>query len=308
MTHQRIHLAYILLVGMTAASCSEQRREPVFVDLSRREPIPAPAQANGYVALRLAVSAMTGPAQTFADYQDFIHYLGEQMGRPVVLKQRKTYQEINDMLSSGDLDAAFVCSGAYVRLRQHVDAPLLAVPVIDGNPFYSSYVLARLDSRIETFSDLQGRRFAFTDPLSNTGKLYPTYRLNLMGWTPERFFAHVIYTGSHDHSLQAVAQGVVDGAAVDGLVYDFLKRAAPGRVAGLKVIEKSEPFGAPPVVASPYFQPDLRASLQSHLLHMAEDSAGVAILRRLGIDRFVAGDDRSYDGIRKMLSAVERVP
>jgi phosphonate transport system substrate-binding protein len=278
------------------------------VDLSRREPIPAPAQGNNHAALRFAVSAMTSPAQTFADYQDFIRYVGERMGRPVVFKQRRTYQEINDLLGSGDLDAAFVCSGAYVRLKQHIDAPLIAVPVIDGKPFYGSYILARRDSRIETFGELRGRRFAFTDPLSNTGKLFPAYRLSLAGWTPERFFGHLIYTYSHDHSIQAVAQGIVDGAAVDGLIYDFLSATDPERVAGLKVIERSTLFGAPPIVASPALQPELRASLQSHILHMAEDSAGAAILRRLRIDRFAPGDDRNYDEIRKMFRAVERMP
>ncbi|MBI2506107.1 MAG: phosphate/phosphite/phosphonate ABC transporter substrate-binding protein [Candidatus Latescibacteria bacterium] len=308
MTRRHTHLALLLLAGMITAPCSDRQGEPICVDLSRREAIPAQAQGNNHPALRFAVSAMTSPAQTFADYQDFIHYVGERMGWPVVFKQRKTYQEINDMLSSGDLDAAFVCSGAYVRLKQHIDAPLIAVPVIDGKPSYRSYILVRRDSRIETFGDLQGRRFAFTDPLSNTGKLYPIYRLELMGWTPERFFGHLIYTYSHDHSIQAVAQGTVDGAAVDGLIYDFLSRTDPDRVAGLKVIERSALFGAPPIVASPDLQPELRASLQSHLLRMSVDSAGAAILRRLRIDRFVAGDERDYDGIRKMFSAVERLP
>lgn len=308
MTRRHIHLALLLLAGMITASCSDRQREPIPVDLSRREPLPAQAQGNNHTALRFAVSAMTSPAQTFADYQDFVRYIGKRMGRPVVFKQRKTYQEINDMLHRGDLDAAFVCSGAYVRLKQHIEVSLIAVPVIDGNPSYRSYILARRDSHIETFGDLQGRRFAFTDPLSNTGKLYPAYRLELMGWTPERFFGHLLYTHSHDYSIQAVAQGLVDGAAVDGLIYDFLSRTDPDRVAGLKVIERSAPFGAPPIVASPALQPELRASLQSHILHMAEDSAGVAILRRLRIDRFVPGDDQSYDEIRKMFSAVERMP
>jgi phosphonate transport system substrate-binding protein len=230
------------------------------------------------------------------------------MGCPVTFKQRKTYQEINNMLRDGDLDAAFICSGAYVRLKQEMDISLIAVPVIDGRPFYRSYIIVHRDSPIQVFGDLRDRRFAFTDPLSNTGSLYPTYRLSRMEWTPERFFGHLIYTHSHDHSIQAVAQGIVDGAAVDGLVYDYLSRTDPGLVAGVKVIERSESFGAPPIVAAPHLPAEAQASIQSNILHMADDSAGAAILRRLRIDRFVAGDDRDYDGIRKMLNSVEGTP
>jgi hypothetical protein len=36
------------------------------------------------------------------------------------------------------------------------------------------------------------------------------------------------------------------------------------------------------------------------------DPAAGGILRKLGVDRFIAGDDRLYDSIRTMLRVVER--
>lgn len=309
MMFRRTFIPFLLFSYPLLAGCSGHRSEPIHVDFSRREVISDQGRdGDERAALRFAVSAMTSPARTFSDYRDLVKYIGQKVDRPVTFKQRRTYQEINNMLRDGDLDVALICSGAYVRLKQEVDISLIAAPVIDGRPFYRSYIIARRDSPIGVFGDLRDRRFAFTDPMSNTGKLYPTYRVMRMGWTPERFFGHLIYTYSHDLSIQAVAQGIVDGAAVDGLIYDHLRGTDAGRVAALKVIEQSEPFGAPPIVAGPYLSADVRASLQECILHMADDPAGAAILRRLRVDRFVAGDDRDYDGIRKMLKCVEGIP
>ena len=99
-------------------------------------------------------------------------------------------------------------------------------------------------------ADLRNYIFAFTDPDSNTGKLVPTYWLSLINERPETFFSKTIYTYSHDNAIMAVAKGLVDGAAVDGLIWEYYHHKNPVFTSETRIIRKSEPYGIPPLVTS----------------------------------------------------------
>lgn len=92
---------------------------------------------------------------------------------------------------------------------------------MDGGTVDYSVLIVPADSPARTMADLRGKVFAFTDPMSNTGRTYPTYLVRQLGQTPETFFARTFFTYSHDDAIHAVADGLADGAAVDSLVYDF---------------------------------------------------------------------------------------
>jgi phosphonate transport system substrate-binding protein len=257
--------------------------------------------------LRIAVAAMISPEETVGAYQDLMDYLGRRLGRPVELKQRRTYQEVNDLLGAGKLDAAILCSGPYVHARRQYGIELLAVPVIQGSPTYHSYIIVPTGSPAASLLGLAGKRFAFTDPLSTSGRLYPIYALLQAGQRPAAFFAKTYYTYSHDNSIEAVAEGVADGAAVDSLIYNYLKRIRPGLVARTRVVQESPPLGAQPVGAPRGLDSALKRRLQSAFLELEQDPEARPILQKLGVDRFIPGEDRLYDGIRRMLKAVEGV-
>ncbi|RMF81253.1 MAG: hypothetical protein D6739_09435, partial [Nitrospirae bacterium] len=172
--------------------------------------------------LCFAISAMVSPARTFSDYAAFVRLLGRRLGQPVELKQRKTYEQVNELLRTGNADCGLVCTGAFVHADRHFKETVVAVPVIHGEVTYHSYIIVRKERPYRRFEDLRGKVFAFTDELSNTGALYPTYLLAKRGQVPDEYFSYTFFTHSHDKSVEAVARGLADGAAVDSLVYDAL--------------------------------------------------------------------------------------
>jgi len=123
---------------------------------------------------------------------------------------------------------------------------------------------------------------------------------------PHTFFASYSYTASHDNSIQAVAEGFADGAAVDSLVYDFLRAEDSDLVRRTQVIQQSQPFGMPPFVIPADASPGLAARLKSLLLSMHREPRGREILHHLGIERFAEGDDGAYDSIRSMQTFLRR--
>jgi phosphonate transport system substrate-binding protein len=254
--------------------------------------------------LRIAVSAIISPDETLVYYQDMLDYISLKMGLPVKLVQRKTYQEVNDLVRKNSVDAAFVCSLAYIEGKDQFGMELLAMPIVRGEPRYYSYIIVPDDSSIKSLEELKGKTFAYTDPLSNSGKLSPEYMIAQMGENPETFFRLTFFTYSHDKSIQAVAEKMVDGAAVDSLVWDFKTATDPRFTSRTKIISKSPPYGIPPLVVSKDIDPALKEKLGKILRQMHEDKKGKEILDRIMIDRFSEANDSLYDSIREMKKVV----
>ncbi|TAL18431.1 phosphate/phosphite/phosphonate ABC transporter substrate-binding protein [bacterium] len=279
--------------------------EPEKVSLkSAPEPSKTAAPADEK-SLRVAVAAMISPKETFIFYKDLVNYIGEKVSMPVTFVQRETYEEVNKLLEKNELDLAFVCTGAYVEGHDSFGMELLAAPVAYGQPLYYSYVIVPKDSGVSSLEGLRGKSFAFTDPLSNTGKLAPVCMLASMKETPESFFKATTYTYSHDKSIESVARKIVDGAAVDSLVWDYLDKKTPRLTSQTRIIKKSEPYGIPPVVVSKTLDPGLKEKLKAAFLSMHEDEKGKKILSEIMIDRFTRLDDGKYDSVRAMKKWVE---
>jgi phosphonate transport system substrate-binding protein len=254
--------------------------------------------------LRVAIAAVISPQATLEAHGPLLDYLAAKLDRPVQLIQRGTYAEINELVRSGSADLAFVCGGAYVEGQREFGMELLVAPQVRGQTTYYSYIIVPRDSTAQSFADLRGLTFAFTDPLSNSGHLAPQWLLHEIGETPETFFASTLFTYSHDNSIRAVADHLVAAAAVDSLVYDYTIARNPTDSARTRVIARAGPFGIPPVVVHPDLDSVLKSQLRAVLMGMADDPVGRAALDTLMIDRFVAVDDSAYDSIRRMAAVL----
>lgn len=297
-------LTLVAIVPGCGEGMKDGRPETVTVDFRKHLHNASEDTIFGKLPLRVAVSSMISPRETFNYYQDLVRYLGSRLDRPVEFKQRKTYRETNALIERSEVDVAFICSGAYVEAKDKGQIELLAVPVSHGRPHYRAYILANRVSGITSLERMRGHRFAFTDPLSHTGYIYTRERVRQLRSTIDDFFTESFFTYAHDNSIRLVDKGIVDGASVDGLIYDYFVRYFPDRVRNVRVIERSDYFGIPPVVV-PVSSPDsLVRRLRGILCHMHEDPQGMEILEKLMIDRFIEGRDEEYNSIREFLRTI----
>jgi phosphonate transport system substrate-binding protein len=276
--------------------CSRQPK----VDFTKVSPERETTAAGEQPVLRVAVAAMISPSITKQYYEDLLKLVGTKAGRRVEFIQRKSYAEVNDLIEKREVDLAFVCSGPYVLGHAKFGMEILVVPVVDGNKVYHSYIIAKKTSSLSSFDDLKGKKFAFTDPDSNTGCLVPRFMLSRRGTTPETFFQETFYTHSHDNSIKAVAEGLADGAAVDSLIWEFMNATDATFTSQTKIIEKSPPYGIPPVVVHASLDPALKQSLKAILLALHDDPTGRGLLQHLRIERFEEGGDELYQTVREM--------
>ena len=298
--------AAIAALALVAAACGAATTSSVqFVDF--RERVDVPAEGFGEVVpLRMAVAAILSPEGNIESYGALADYLSVKLNRPVEIVQRRTYEEINDLLKSGGVDIGFVCTSAYVKGHDEFGLRLLAAPQMAGETVYYSELIVAADSSAESMADLRGATFAFTDPISTTGRVYPTHLVELLGETPETFFGRIFFTYSHERAIEAVVERVADAAGVDSLVLDFVLTRQPDLP--IKVIDRSPAFMIPPAVASPHLVARQAVEIQDLLLSMADDPEAADVLAALGVDRFIEVEDAAYDSVRDLMGLTPTVP
>lgn len=251
--------------------------------------------------IKIGVAAMISPKETVRYYKQLIDYVGTKLGSPVEMIQKENYDEMDAMLERGDVQVAFLCSGPYVKDHSKFGAELLVAPQSYGQPFYHAYIIAHKDSPIKDMAGLKGKKFAFTDPKSNTGAIVPSYMVGKeFGVKPDKFFSEIIFTKSHDKSIEAVAKKVVAGASIDSLIFDYAAKKNPAYTSQTKIIRKSPPYGIPPLVVRKGMDPALKDKLKNILLTMHTDPAGKAILDGIMVDKFIVPKDSDYNTVREM--------
>ncbi len=232
-------------------------------------------------------------------------YLERHLGRPVTFVQRGSYREIVDMLRDGKLDFAWLCGYPYVRNKAYLR--LVAVPLYKGKPLYRSYLIVpSSDKQTKSLKEMRGKIFAFSDPDSNSGYLYPEYLLAAEGERSFTFFDRTFYTWSHRKVIEAVAIGLAQGGAVDGYIWDTLAQSHPELTGQTRILLESPELGFPPIVAGMAARNEAVTAMQQMLLGMARDQDGSQLLKALNLDGFVRGDRRLYDEIEQMSRFVEK--
>ena len=68
-------------------------------------------------------------------------------------------------------------------------------------------------SPYKKLDDLKGKNLGLVDPNSTSGNNVPRFELDKMGIDPDSYFCKVVFTGSHENAVLALAQGTVDVAA-----------------------------------------------------------------------------------------------
>lgn len=288
----------VLLIILSACAKPEKTE----LSLKNLEPMEKEVcSAQDQTPLRLGLSTGILPETNLHYYEPLADYLSEKLGQPVKIVQRNTYGEINELMSFDQIDVAIVCSSSYIL---SANMELLAVPQIQSSTTYESLIITQADRPITSFNQLRGKTFAFTDPISTTGTVYPLSRIYALGEKPETFFKTYFYTYNHEKSINAVAEKLVDGASVDSTVWSNVIKNSPDLSKKLKIIEKSPPFPNSPVVARKDLAAATKEKIKQVFLDMANQQEGQQVLALYGLDNYVVGKPEDYRQVERLMKQV----
>jgi phosphonate transport system substrate-binding protein len=151
-------------------------------------------------------------------------------------------------LSNGTIDVAWVSSTSLARYRERGIADLLLVSEVDGKTHYSSYWLSRSGSALDGVESLRGKPIAFASPTSTSGYVIPLHDLAQRGLVDakggaEGYFGkgNVHYGTGYLSAVKRVLDGSVVAAAVSDYVYEGDKHLTPSEKEALEIVARQGP-------------------------------------------------------------------
>src|SRR5213594_1410369 len=166
---------------------------------------------------------------------------------------------------------------------------------------YKSQILVSVASGITDINGLKGKKFAFVDPLSASGYVYPTLVVkNKTGQEPKTFFSSTIFAGGHPQAALAVYQGTVDGAATFIDARDSLVATTPDIKTKTKVIDTAGPIPNDGVALRKDFPDDVAKQTKQALVDYSKTDDGKKVFSALfQWDGMQEVDAKFYDGMKE---------
>src|SRR5229473_5025707 len=189
--------------------------------------------------LRLSMIPTTDPSKAIREMQPLLDYLSQRTGTKVEMTVPTNYAAVVEALVNDQVDVAHLGGFTYVQASRRAGVKPLVQRDRDRE-FHSKFV-TQPKSPIQSLADLKGRSFAFGDVNSTSGHLMPEYFMRLEGVDPQ-VIAKAIYTGGHDATLLAVANGKVDAGALDEAVFQRLTTNGKVDPATVRVFWTTPPF------------------------------------------------------------------
>jgi phosphonate transport system substrate-binding protein len=248
------------------------------------------------------------PAQTEGEMEEAMNKLKTTLAEKldtydsVELTVYPDYNGVVEAMNYDKIDMAYFGPLTYVVANHESNAKAIVTQLIDGQPFYHSYMITHVDNKWNTMdemiADVENVRFSFGDPSSTSGSLIPSIELkeqNVFKSENDYDFKSVQYSGSHDATAQLVLNKHVDVGAIDSAIYDAL--IASGSIDGsqFKVIWESAPLFQYPWAVHENTDEETVKLLQDTFVNIKDP----VILKAFGATGFTTATDADYEAIRQ---------
>ena len=213
------------------------------------------------------------------------------------------YNGVIEAMRSGKIDVAYFGPFSYVLASQLANAEAFAIPVAkkSGKSSYNSIIISKKDKGLGTVPQLQGKTFAFVDPSSASGHLFPKAGLKGEGIDTDKYFSRVIFSGSHDASIMAVANGKVDAAAVADRIFDSAVSKGLVKREDFQIVWRSQPIPESPMTWRKNLDAGTKQKVAAALAEVKDLPWGDQGV----LDGFAATDDKAYDVVRQTAKALK---
>jgi phosphonate transport system substrate-binding protein len=224
-----------------------------------------------------------------------------ELEMPVEITVYPDYQAVVQSMNYDEVNMAYFGPATYIDANEQSGARAIMTQLIEGEPFYYSYIITHKDSPLTSIDDLvkQSKEltFAFGDPSSTSGSLIPSIELkkqNVFANQNEHEFKNILYTGGHDATAIAVENKQVDAGAIDSAIFNTLK--ANGKIGdNFKVIWESDKLFQYPWAVSKAVSDELATKIQDAFLSVEDKE----ILDAFAATGFTKATDADYEAIRQ---------
>lgn len=250
--------------------------------------------------LRLAMIPSTDPGKIVRDSQPLVKYLEKETNSRIELVVPTNYAAVVEAIANDRVDIAYLGGFTFVQASRRAGVLPLVQRERDQN--FHSVFITQPKSGINTLADLKRHSFAFGDVNSTSGHLMPAYYMRAAN-VDQDVIAKALYTGGHDATALAVANGKVDAGAMDELVYGNMMKSGKITPEQVTVFYTTPAFFDYVWAARKGLDPKLSESFADALLKLdASKTEDKALLDLLNATKYLRADDASYDKLRHAAS------
>jgi phosphonate transport system substrate-binding protein len=258
--------------------------------------------------VRFGVEPYDTAARLVPIYQKVGEMIGEKLGCKVEVFVATSYNAEIEAMRNGKLEIGEFGPLGYVLAHQVAKAEAVAAfGTADGKPnTYWASLVTYPESGIKTVSDIKGHSFAFSDPASTSGHLFPAYGLRKGGVDPDKDIKG-IYAGSHTSSFEALYNHKVDAGELNSEQLESATQRGHYKEGDLVFLWKSDPIPTDPFSV----RGDLPDAFKKRVTEVLQnldlttlDEADRKIMVGTGVTRLVPMKDDAYNGIRDLVKTL----
>jgi phosphonate transport system substrate-binding protein len=214
-------------------------------------------------------------------------FLQKETGLHFKTSVSTSYAAVIEAMGAGKVDVGWLATFSYVLAHDKYGVELLLVVQRFGSPFYRGQIMVSANSGIQSLAELKGKRFAFVDPASTSGHLYPKTLLLSQGFDPEHFFKKSVFAGSHNAVVLSIYKGEVDGGAAYEGSRVAVAKTFPDVFEKVKIITYTKEIPNDTVSVRKELSENLKLKIREGLKKVSYSSEGSKALKKLyGISGF----------------------
>lgn len=240
-------------------------------------------------------------------YHKIADLISKQVGCPVDLEIGTSYNATIEAMRAGKVDIAEFGPLSYVLAHQIAGAQVVATYATPQNTpdTYTASIVTWPGSGIKTLKDVAGQTFAYSDPASTSGHLFPAYALKSAGIDPDHG-VRAVYAGSHTASYEALLHHKVKAGEMNSPEIASAQAAGIYSPSDFVTLWTSTPIPQDPVAVRGNLPPEFKAKITEVLQHLDLSSIPPNEIKLTGLKGkgYVAIDDHAYDGIRSLVTVL----
>jgi phosphonate transport system substrate-binding protein len=265
--------------------------------------VAAPVCPEGGV-IRFGVEPYDSNAILTPIYNKIGDAISAQVGCPVQIYIATSYNAEIEAMRAGKLDIGQFGPLGYVLAHQVADAQAVAtVADANGKPsFYTASIVTWPGSGITTLKQVKGHTFAYSDPASTSGHLFPAYALKSVGINPDKG-VQPIFAGSHTASFEAIRNHKVEAGELNSQTIAAAQVHGEYDPAAYVTLWKSQEIPLDPIAIYGKMDPVLKAELTVALQHLKLTGLTASEKKVLGTPsgELVPQTNAAYDQIRALV-------
>jgi phosphate/phosphite/phosphonate ABC transporter binding protein len=245
--------------------------------------------------LIFGVNPFTKPEKIEELYIPIINKLCQKINKNAKTVIVSDYEELTYYIKNDLIDIGWFSPMAYVKAKKETNVIPMITPLINGKDSYRGYIFTKENSKYKKLEDLKNSIFAFVDPLSTSGYVYPKQMLKNVGINVKRDLKETLFLGNHDNVIKAVLDNKVEVGATYNEAWD--RAAQTLNLDSLNILEKTDPIPKDVIAA--------RSDLDQNILEetknifLKADREISEVLNQTNITGFTESEDKKFDIIRR---------